>query len=110
MHRVGIALLCACFFNIVYTKEYPVDLCLMVADLKYNAQQGVKICEIQQAALSLFNGDAFRILQEESIYRELAQVLALYNNNGWIVADGMADKNIVSALISSFGWKSQQDM
>src|SRR5438309_3155602 len=111
MHRIGIVLLFACFFHVVHTaEEYPADICFMVADLKYNARQGIKICEIQQASLSLFNGDTFRMVQEESIYKELLRILSLYNKNGWVVMEGMADKNIVSTLMCSSGWKNPQDM
>ena len=105
------ALLLACFFcSTQAAKNYPVDVCFMVADLKYNARQGIKICEIQQACLSLFNGDALRNMQEESIHKELARTLSLYNKNGWVVANGMADKNVVSALASSSLWHSPHDM
>jgi hypothetical protein len=110
MFRTVITLLCACWFYFIYTAEYPADVCFMVADLKYNARQGIKICEIQQASLSLFNGDTFRMEEEESIHKELLRTLSLSNKNGWIVADGMADKNIVSALTHSSFWQSPQDM
>lgn len=111
MFRIILVLLFACVFHCVHTREkYPIDICFMVADLKYNAQQGVKICEIQQASLSLFNGDAFRNLQEESIHKEFLRTLSLYNGNGWIVANFMADKNVVSTLASSSGWQSSKDI
>lgn len=103
--------LLVCFFcSVQSAKKYPADVCFLVADLKYNAQQGVKICEIQQACLSLFNGDAVCSVEEESIHKELLRILSLYNKNGWVVANGMADKNIVSALASSFSWRTPQDM
>ncbi len=106
-----ITILVACFFHIVYAAEkYPVDICFMIADLKYNTRQGVKICEIQQASLSLFNGDAFRCAQEESIYQEFLRILSLYNQNGWVVANGIADKNIVSVLTQSSSWKNSSDL
>lgn len=82
----------------------------MIADLKYNTKQGVKICEIQQASLSLFNGDTFRCAQEESIHQELVRVLALYNQNGWLIANGIADKNIVSTLDHSSSWHCSEDL
>jgi len=106
-----VTMLVACFFSMVYAAEkYPVDICFMIADLKYNTTQGVKICEIQQASLSLFNGDTFRCAQEESIHKEFVRTLSLYNQNGWVVANGIADKNIVSALAHSSSWKSSPDL
>lgn len=82
----------------------------MVADLKYNALQGVKICEVQQATLSLFNGDSFRDKQEASIHKELLRTLSLYNKNGWVVADSIADKKLVSTLAGSQTWCAPKDI
>ncbi|MEO5950692.1 MAG: hypothetical protein ABIQ04_04555 [Candidatus Saccharimonadales bacterium] len=90
--------------------KFPVDVCYMVADLKYSATQGVKICEIQQASLSLFNGDAYRNPLEDSIHTELLSVLSTYNKNGWILSDGMADKNLIDVLARSPSWKNPKDL
>lgn len=93
------------------SEKYPVDLCYMVADLKYNARQGVKICEIQQASLSLFNGDTYRELPEEvSIHKELSHVLASYNKKGWVVDEGIADKKLIAALADSPSWRHPRDL
>jgi hypothetical protein len=93
------------------SETYPVDVCYMVADLKYNARDGVKICEIQQATLSLFNGDSYRELPEEqSIHRELVRTLLSYNPNGWVVGQGIADKKLVAALGASPAWRNRKDL
>ena len=86
------------------------DICYMVADLKYNPDDGVKICEIQQATLSLFNGDSFRNPEEESIHNELLRVLSLYNKKGWIVDEGIADKKLVATLANSSSWSNPKDL
>lgn len=111
MLHIFLALLSTGFFHFIYTTEkYPVDVCFMIADLKYNAKQGVKICEVQQACLSLFNGDGFQNPEQESIYKELLKSLSLYNKNGWIVAHSIADKNVVSTLTDSPFWHSPEDL
>lgn len=93
------------------TERYPVDVCYMVADLKYNARDGVKICEIQQATLSLFNGDTYRELPEEqSIHQELVRTLSAYNKTGWVVGDGIADKKLVAALGESPPWRNRTNL
>ena len=90
---------------------FPVDVCYMVADLKYNARQGVKICEVQQASLSLFNGDTFRELAvEHSIHKELLRTLSLYNTHGWVVSHSIADKKLASALAHSVDWRDRKDL
>lgn len=91
-------------------EKYPVDICYMVADLKYNAKDGVKICEIQQASLSMFNGDTFRSPEEESIHVELLKTLSDYNKHGWVVSEGMADKKLVATLADSPSWQNPKDM
>ena len=92
-------------------QKYPADVCYMVADLKYNARDGVKICEIQQASLSLFNGDAYRdVPEEQSIHKELLRVLSSYNQHGWIVSDGIADKNLIASLAGSLHWHNPKDL
>jgi len=82
----------------------------MVADLKYNSRQGAKICEIQQASLSLFNGDIFRNKEEESIYTNFVEIISSYNQRGWVVEHGLADKNILASLTHSSFWKSSKDL
>jgi hypothetical protein len=91
-------------------KKYPVDVSYMVADLKYSAQHGVKICEVQQASLSMFKGDTYRSSEEQSIHTELLKVLSAYNKNGWVVSEGMADKKLVSTLAESPFWHNPKDM
>lgn len=82
----------------------------MVADLKYSAKQGIKICEIQQGSLSVFKGDTFRNPEEESIHKELLRTLSSYNKNGWVVSNCIADKNLVSTLAQSFFWQNSKDI
>ncbi len=111
MLKIIWALLFTCIFQMApATEKCPVDICYMVADLKYNAKQGVKICEVQQASLSLFNGDLFRCMEEESIHKELLRTLSLYNKNGWVVVNGIADKNLVSTLGNSPFWQTPKDI
>lgn len=111
MLRITLFLFFFCFSLPCYAEEkHPVDVCYMVADLKYNAKQGVKICEIQQASLSLFNGDTFRHIEEESIHQALFNCLERYNKKGWVVSNGLADKQLVSTLASSVNWKNPKDL
>jgi hypothetical protein len=106
-----LTLLLVCFLHSVHAAEkYPIDVCYMVADLKYNAKQGVKICEIQQASLSLFNGDTFRNPYEQSIHKAFLNTLYLYNKNGRVVGTAIGDKKLVSTLAGSSFWRSSKDI
>lgn len=111
MLKYLLALAVTCLFYSVHAIEkYPVDICFMIADLKYNSKQGVKICEIQHGSLSLFKGDKYRNLEEESIYNEFLHTFALYNENGWVVTSGIKDKNLVSTLTESSFWQGRADI
>jgi hypothetical protein len=111
MFKLVLVLSIVSFFHTVHASErYPVDVCFMVADLKYNTKQGVKICEVQHGCLSLFNGDKFRSLEEMSIHEQLLYTLSLYNENGWVVANSIADKNVVSTLARSSSWRYSKDI
>ena len=50
------------------------------------------------------------VIARESIHKELLRTLSLYHENGWVVADYMADKNVVSTLASSSFWHSSKDI
>lgn len=102
------------FFSLIVNHaaatQSTVDVCFMVADLKYNTRQGVKICEVQQGSLSLFNGNSYRSKEEKSIYSELLRTLTFYNKNGWVVANSIADKNVVTTLANSSSWWVKSDI
>ncbi|MBS0635635.1 MAG: hypothetical protein JSR37_09250 [Verrucomicrobia bacterium] len=106
IHVLLLSISCTLFIHAI--EKHPVDVCFMVADLKYNKRDGVKICEIQQGSLSLFNGNSYRNEDEESIHKELVRTLSEYNANGWLVADSLADKNLRSTLAES--WHSSKDL
>lgn len=106
-----IIFLCISVFNVIFTEEkYSVDICFMIADLKYNSKQGVKICEIQHGSLSAFNGDEFLNPGEKSIPKQLLKFLSLYNKHGWVISNGITDKNLVSAFTHSHLWKSSPNI
>ncbi len=45
-----------CTFTLSAHPKLPVDVSILIADLKYSAAEGVKICEVQQGVLSIFRG------------------------------------------------------
>lgn len=47
---------CALFFFVSLEANLPSDITFLIADLKYNETDGVKICEVQQGSLSGFTG------------------------------------------------------
>lgn len=74
-----------CFFSIASAATPPVDISLLVADLKYNENQGVKICEIQQGCMSMFKGYDYIYDGEGLIGENLAQLLSQFGSTFWFV-------------------------
>lgn len=61
MHNFKFLILALCILLNYGTAEakYPVDISIMISDLKYSQEHGVKICEVQHGSLSAFNGDVY---------------------------------------------------
>jgi hypothetical protein len=102
-------LVCVHHLGAYSTERYPVDVCFMIADLKYSAERGVKICEIQHGSLSKFKGDKFRNPGDPSIYDELLRCLSIYNTNGWVVSSCINESEVVSALHKGTGWRKESN-
>ena len=85
-------------------KRLPPDITYLVADLKFNDQQGVQICEIQPGRASRFVG--FDYIHDDAglIVRNLAEVLKTCHYRGWFLKGDIRDPLAVKALID-IGWK-----
>src|SRR5690606_27104954 len=59
-------------------------------DLKYNEQDGVKICEIQQGLGCTFKGAAYFNGKEGGVAKLLAAFLSRYNDHHWYVSKGLS--------------------
>ncbi len=67
----------------------PADISFLLADVKYNKQQGAKICEVQQGNLSLFKGFDFIYHRKGVVGERLCQVLSQYNDNFWFLENAL---------------------
>lgn len=77
-------------------REMPLaDISFFAADVKYNEEQGVKICEVQRMIITCFGGyDAInwsRGLGCGLIGEKAAHFLSQYQNNVWFVKGDVAD-------------------
>lgn len=63
--------------------KYPADISYLVADLKYNDTQGVKICEIQQGIISTVKGDQFSYGEDGNIDPHFYQTLSQFPAPFW---------------------------
>ena len=98
------------FLSVASAENYPVDVCFMAADLKYNAKDGVKICEIQHGSLSVFKGDKFRNPDDPSITDEFLRHLSSYHEKGHVVSMGMTSTSILSVLNQAPGWRTRDHL
>jgi len=103
-------LLSCLLFNLnwIYSEpKYPVDVSYLVSDLKYSREHGLKICEVQQGALSAVNGDLFISGEDGTISPRIADFFASFPMKKW--AAGL----LYAPLKRSFAakeWGIQQSM
>jgi hypothetical protein len=84
---------------------YTVDMSFMIVDLKYNASDGIKICEVQHGILSAFKGDVFAHEGETVIAAHLIEALSQYTSHGWFLQSYVTDSNVKGALLQSGQWR-----
>ena len=97
MFRIILAFLFTCT-SAYAAEQYPVDICFMVADLKYSAECGVTICEVQNGIHSSFKGNRVLNRLENSLEKEFISILSSYLTSGWMVPGYIIDGGIRSVL------------
>ena len=88
----------------VSASPHPVDICFLIADLKYSAERGVKICEIQNGNVSSFKGDRFSHDGKGVIVRNFIQALSNYQTSCWTAHGKVADHELQELLADAPGW------
>ncbi|NGX42716.1 MAG: hypothetical protein K940chlam7_01002 [Chlamydiae bacterium] len=67
-------------------KSYPTaDVSFLIADLKYNERDGVKICEVQHGSLSVLRGYDFLYGGAEIVAEKFCDFLSQYQSNAWFL-------------------------
>ena len=87
--------------------KFPADIEFLVTDLKYSAEKGVKICEIQQGTLSMFNGTKFFDPDDTSIQSGFLHLLEKYRLKGWTVLGFINDMMLRTLMTKSPFWSTQ---
>jgi hypothetical protein len=90
-------------------RRLPADLIYLVADLKFNHDQGIQICEIQQGRASRFTGIDFIFQDTGVIAKQLAIVFKAYHETGWFLLSDIRDPHTRDAL-REIGWKGVEDV
>ncbi len=61
----------------------PVDISYLVSDFKYSREHGLKICEVQQGALSAVSGDLYLSGEDGTISPLIADFFSQFPMNKW---------------------------
>ena len=64
--------------------EYPADVSYLVSDFKYSHEYGLKICEVQQGALSAVTGDLYLSGGDGNISPRVADFFTLFPMKKWV--------------------------
>ncbi|WP_098038905.1 hypothetical protein [Estrella lausannensis] len=79
----------------VYSRGYPgADIVFLAADLKYNPEEGVKICEIQSGSCSAFNGFDYVMGEEGLFAKTFCQILGQYQTSLWFTPSLISDTKL----------------
>lgn len=70
----------------------------MVADLKFNEERGVQICELQLASESKFSGYQWLTGDSEALPRQMLDVISAFCQDLWVVSRSLTDSEIERVL------------
>ena len=109
----NLKVLCVCILFhgngiFIYAKpKYPADISYLVTDFKYSQKHGLKICEVQQGALSAVDGDLYVSGGDGSISPMVARLFSLSPTKKW--AMGVLYPPLERSLKVE-GWNFKQSM
>lgn len=87
----------------------PADVSLMIADLKYNERQGVKICEIQPVIVSAFRGYDFATGEKGGVAYNVSHLLSKYFKRLWFKEGEMRDPHMRPEFTAE-GWRGFESL
>jgi len=82
--------------------KHPADISYMVSDFKYSQEHGLKICEVQQGALSALNGDLYINGGDGNISPMIASFFDPLPLKKWVI--GSTYSPLKNSLIAK-GWE-----
>lgn len=86
--------------------EYPVAVAFLVADFKYNHEQGVKLCEVQQASTSLFTMGRYMRDGECVTSNKFVEIMGQWGVRGWNYKTTPCDGTLRNSLNNDPLWTS----
>ena len=89
--------------------QIPVDITFLIADLKYNEKQGIKICEIQPGSLSVFNGYDYIKDGYGLVPKMFCNFTKQFQKLGWYIFHDVSDNKFKDILLEK-GWTTEESL
>lgn len=87
----------------------PVDITLLMIELKYDEHQGVKICELQPICHSTFNGCDYIYQKKGLIGHNICEYLSQFGNSFWFMNPEVSSE-AVRELFLTHQWRSSRSL
>ncbi|MDB2613714.1 hypothetical protein N9Y92_00980 [Chlamydiales bacterium] len=87
------------FIGVLSADIPPADISIFMLEIKYNEKQGVKICEIQPASLSMFGGFDHVYEKNGLIGKNISTLLSQFGNSFWVVKSDIVFNPLSNCLI-----------
>jgi len=85
--------------------EFPADISFVIFDLKYNHEDGVKICEIQPGGVSVFSGYDFLMEGDGLVPDMLCDAILKYQSDLWYMDSAVCDRKC-KRKFDAMGWEN----
>ncbi|MBA2728527.1 MAG: hypothetical protein H0U49_10200 [Parachlamydiaceae bacterium] len=89
--------------------QLPADVSFVVVDIKYNAERGAQICEIQHGISSSFKGETFSNGGYSLIAQNLVKELDRFHERSWASNGAFFDPSLKQEFLNDRKWNVAQD-
>ncbi|ADI37413.1 hypothetical protein [Waddlia chondrophila] len=72
----------------------PASFTFMIADLKHNDEEGIKICELQAGSLSAFRGYDWLTGEPGAVSKKVMKMLNQFGHSLWVLSGSISDPSI----------------
>lgn len=92
------AMLWILFFSINLHGGQSVSYTFMIADLKYNNEEGIKICELQSGMFSAFRGYDWLVGEPGLVPKKVVEMLTQFSHSLWVNPNAVQETAIRKEL------------
>lgn len=92
------------YTSTVAAEILPVDISLLMVEIKYNEERGIQVCEFQPVSQSLFNGYDHIYNGTGLIGRNICEFLSQFGSSFWFIKKDITHDTIRNQFLEH-GWK-----